>query len=64
MSPTQTNPVIQFISFAEAAQRLEISHAELMLLVERAAIKGYRYGKEIYLDLGEVEALRQGQPAA
>ena len=57
MSQTKTNQLMQFISFDDAMQRLQIDREELMLLVDGAVIRGYRYGKQIYLDLGEVEAL-------
>ncbi|MFZ6028194.1 MAG: hypothetical protein ACOYYS_10815 [Chloroflexota bacterium] len=63
MSQSQTKPLMQFIPFDEALLRLQVSREELMHLVDGCAIKGYRYGKEIYLDLGEVEALLRS-PAA
>jgi hypothetical protein len=57
MSQPKINPLMQFIPLDEAMQRLQISRDEMMALVQDDVVKGYQYGKEIYLDLGEIEAL-------
>lgn len=57
MAQPKTNQPMQFILFDEAFQRLQISRDEMMTLVQNAVVKGYRYGKEIYLELNEIEAL-------
>ncbi|MFZ6028317.1 MAG: hypothetical protein ACOYYS_11435 [Chloroflexota bacterium] len=57
MTQTSVTPRMQFIHFDDAFQRLQISRNEMMALVQNAVVRGYKYGKEIYLDLCEVEAL-------